>query len=130
LEWFKLKEMNQEILDKFGKLLIREVFDCHYSFVKNDLADLKSTERFKNLFSNMDENQKGELEKMQYELLSGMLFDFLKIFEENREFKIIYDKEGNQIDLNKISEMLKAEPIINGGWIERFSQYKEDRISY
>ncbi len=122
--------MKKEILDKFGKLLISEVFDNYYSFIKNDLRDLKATDRYKNLFATMDETQKGELEKLEYELLSGMLFDFLRIFEENREFKIIYEKEGNQIDLYQISEMLKAEPNINGGWIERFSQYKEDRIPF
>ena len=78
----------------------------------------------------MNENQKAELERMQFELLSGMIFDFLKIFEENREFKIIYEENNNQIDLNRISEMLKAEPIINGGWIDRFSRYKSDRIPF
>lgn len=57
-------------------LLIVEVFDCHHSFVKNDLVDLKPTERFKNLFSYLDENQKCKLEKMQYELLSDMLFAY------------------------------------------------------
>ncbi len=122
--------MNSDILDKFGRLLIHEVFDNYYSFVKNDLIDLKATDRYKNLFASMDEAQKGELEKLEFELLSGMLFDFLRIFEENREFKIIYEKEGEQIDLYQISEMLKAEPNINGGWIERFSQYKEDRKQF
>ena len=122
--------MNNEILDKFGRLLIHEVFDNYYSFIKNDLIDLKATERYKNLFASMDEIQKGELEKLEFELLSGMLFDFLRIFEENREFKIVYEKEGQHIDLCQISEMLKAEPNINGGWIERFSQFKEDRKQF
>ena len=57
-----------------------------------------------------------------YELTSGTIFDFLRIFEEHPEFKIIYEENGNQVDLNKISEMLKAEPIIDNGWIQRFSK--------
>jgi hypothetical protein len=121
------KMNNQEILNMFGELLIAEVYDNHIALVKNDLKDLKQTERFKNLFSNMTPIQKEELEKLSYEILTGMLFDFLRIFEENKEFKLIYESDGNQVDLVKISEMLKAEPIIENGWINRFSQYSNKK---
>ena len=33
----------------------------------------------------------------------------------------MYVEDGNYIDLTKFSENLKAEPIIENGWIERFS---------
>lgn len=119
-----LYEMNnQEILNNFGKLLITEAFDNNAALVKNSLEDLKRTERFKHLFSNMNNSQKIELDNLSYEILSGLLFDFLRIFEENKEFKIIYESDGQQVDLVKISEMLKAEPIIKGGWIDQFSQF-------
>ncbi|WP_264847182.1 hypothetical protein [Capnocytophaga catalasegens] len=39
----------------------------------------------------------------------------LGIFEENEQFKLIYEENGKQVDLMKISEMLKAEPIIENG---------------
>ena len=114
---------NQEILNLFGKLLITKAFDNNASIVKYSLEDLKETERFKHLFSIMDNTQKSELDNLAYELLSGLLFDFLRIFEENKEFKISYESDGQQVDLVKISEMLKAEPIIKGGWIDQFSQF-------
>ena len=113
---------NQEILILFGKLLITEAFDNNAALAKSKLEDLKQTERFKHLFSGMDYIQKSELENLSYEILSGLLFDVLRIFEENKEFKIIYESGGQQVDLVKISEMLKAEPIIKGGWIDQFSQ--------
>jgi hypothetical protein len=50
------------------------------------------------------------------------IFAFLGLFEENPVFKLIYEENKQQIDLSKISEMLKAEPIIENGWIQRFSQ--------
>jgi len=118
---------NSELLSRFGKLLITEAYDNHAGFVKNSLKDLKKNERFKNLFANMTHKQKIELELLSDELLSGMLFDFLRIFEENEEFKLIYEYEGNRVDLVKISEMLKAEPIIEGGWIDRFSEFSDKR---
>src|SRR5688572_15272512 len=117
---------NQEILKHFGRLLITEAFDNHAALVKSKLEDLKQTDRFKHLFSNMNNTQKAELDNLSYVILSGLLFDFLRIFEENKEFKIIYESDGQQIDLMEISEMLKAEPIIKGGWIDQFSRFHSE----
>ncbi|WP_324025376.1 hypothetical protein QSV08_19545 [Maribacter sp. BPC-D8] len=115
---------NQEILDEFGKILISDVFDKGYEFIKNDISDLAETEGYENLFGNMNNDQKMEIEKYTKEILEGVLFQFLKIFEENKQFKLLYENESQQIDLVKISEMLKAEPIIEDGWINRFSEFK------
>ena len=113
---------NKEILDKFGELLINGVFDNQISFINNSVVDLAKTKGYQNLFTGMNQDQKSEIEFYTKELLKGCLFDTLKIFEENDQFKLIYEEDGKQVDLNKISEMLKAEPIIEGGWIERFSK--------
>lgn len=113
---------DKEILDYLGTLIIKEVFDRHLNFINNSINDLSHTEQYKNLFNGMNSSQKSEIELYTNELLKGCLFDFLRIFEENEQFKIIYEEDGKQVDLNKVSEMLKAEPIIEGGWIERFSE--------
>jgi len=36
-------------------------------------------------------------------------------------------EDGKQVNLVEISEMLKAEPIIENGWIERFSKYANEK---
>ena len=113
---------NNEILNEFGNLVVNEVFDNQYRFILNQINDLAQTEEYRNLFSGMRVEQKKEIELYTQEILKGAIFDFLRIFEENSEYKIIYEKDGQQVDLNKISEMLKAEPIIENGWIQRFSQ--------
>lgn len=105
----------KNILDDYGKLMIQSVFDNQYNFIKNDIKDLAETEGYKNLFGNMNPLQKREIENYTNELLRGCLFDFLKIFEENDEFKLIYEKDEQQVNLVEISEMLKAEPIIDNG---------------
>ncbi|CAG2531946.1 hypothetical protein MAR621_02598 [Maribacter dokdonensis] len=115
---------NQEILDEFGKILISDVFDKGYEIIKNDISDLAETEGYEKLFGNMNNDQKMEIEKFTKEILEGVLFQFLKIFEENKQFKLLYEKENIQVNLVKISEMLKAEPIIEDGWINRFSEFK------
>ena len=117
---------NQEILDRFGQLLVESVFDNQYRFIKNNIETLTKTEGYQSLFDQMTEKQKTELEFYTREILAGALFDFLKIFEEHPEFKIIYTETSRTIDLNEASEMLKAEAIIEDGWIRRFSKYHAD----
>ena len=112
---------NTAVLDEFGQLLVQKVFDNQYRFILNKVEDLRESKGYENLFGDMNRQQKEELEFYTRELLTGALFDFLRIFEENLEFKIIYQQNGEVKDLNEISEMLKAEPLTMNGWIERFS---------
>lgn len=113
---------NQEILDEFGKEIIKNVFDESLRFVNNNLSDLKETKEFSNLFGGMKNLEFLEFKKYTIEILKADIFNFLKIFEENENFKIIYEIGNQKINLVEISEMLKAEPIIENGWIERFSK--------
>ncbi|GAA4276273.1 hypothetical protein [Aquimarina mytili] len=101
---------NKEILDKFGETLVRDVFDFNYKMLSSNIA--------KNL-ENKQLDKK--IKSLSRESISSILFDFLRIFEENEEFKLYYEKNGEKINLNKASEMLKAELIIENGWIDRFS---------
>ncbi|CAM1345105.1 hypothetical protein [Tenacibaculum amylolyticum] len=114
---------NKEILDLIGELIIKNAFDNQYRFIKNNVSDLSLTEEYSNLFKNMLPIQKLEIEKYTSEILKGFLFDILTVFEENEEFKVIFEENGKIVNLVEISDMLKAEPIIENGWIERFSKY-------
>ncbi|WP_314243201.1 hypothetical protein [Empedobacter tilapiae] len=119
---------NNEILNEFGNILIENVYDNQLRFIMNTIKDLSQTQSYKNLFKDMSEIQKKEIEKYTKEILSGALFDFLKVLEENDEYKLVLGNAcDNQLDLNKISENLKAEPIIENGWIDRFSKYADER---
>jgi hypothetical protein len=119
---------NKEILDDFGALVVREMFDNQYKFVLNKVEDWAQTDGYKNLFNEMSIEQKKEIEFYTREILKGATFDFLRIFEEYPEYKIIHEENGEQVDLNKICEMLKAEPIIENGWIDRFSEFSDETM--
>ncbi len=99
-------KQNKEILDEFGKILINGFFDFNYEIL------------FKNLSRHLEKNESKSLAK---ETISNLLFEFLKMFEE---FKIYYETEDQKINLAEISEMLKAESIIENDWISRFSEFK------
>ncbi len=119
---------NLDILNTFGNLVAKGVFDNQYRFIRNRIEDLVQTDEYKNLFLGMNIKQKEEIEFYTREILSGAIFDFLSLFEENPEFKLIYEEDGQQVDLTKISEMLKAEPIIENGWIQRFSKELNNKV--
>jgi hypothetical protein len=115
-----------EILDEFGQIVTKDVHDDLFYFISSDLDVLAQSEGVKNLFTNMSQIQKRELEGYIDGLLTDSIFQFLKIFDENSQFKLIYEVEDGEVkDLNKISDMLKAEPLIENGWIQRFSKYKK-----
>ena len=116
---------NRDILNDFGKIIVEQVYDNQYRFIKNSIEDLSRTDEYKNLFNNMSVTQKNEIENYTKEILQGALFDFLNIFEENEEYRLVYEEEGKQVNLVEISEMLKAELIIEDGWIDRFSIYSD-----
>ncbi|WP_271407391.1 hypothetical protein [Tenacibaculum soleae] len=116
---------NQEILDEFGKIITNDCFDPAYA----NLLGLKQKENpplifkeFSELFKKMNKKDFQILQKYFSESLKGILFNFLRGFEENEEFKLYYEKDEQKVNLVEISEMLKAEPIIENGWIERFSK--------
>lgn len=102
---------NKEILDKFGEVLIKTAYNLNLEIME------------KNIKKNISEKELSKKISFLFkENLESVFFDFLKIFEENEEFKLYYEKNNQRINLVEISEMLKAEVLTEDGWIERFSK--------
>ena len=121
---------NQEILDTIGEEIIKFSFD---SAIGN-LLSLRIKENppvifkeYVELFKKMNNKEFSILQKYLEESIGDTIFNILRIFEEDGRFKLIYEEDGKQINLVEISEMLKAEPIIENGWIERFSKYAKEK---
>ena len=121
---------NQEILDTIGEEIIKFSFD---SAIGN-LLSLRIKENppvifkeYVELFKKMNNKDFSILQKNLEESIGDTIFNILRIFEEDGRFKLIYEEDGKQINLVEISEMLKAEPIIENGWIERFSKYAKEK---
>lgn len=116
---------DQEILDDFGKRLIQECFDPCYG----NASSLRKMEQPPQHFKEYSEFLKGLSDeefaifnKYLSDRLGSLFFNFLRFFEENEDYKLIYQVDKKQINLVEISESLKAEPIIENGWITRFSK--------
>ncbi|WP_062056042.1 hypothetical protein [Aquimarina longa] len=123
---------NQEILDHLGMIITEGIVDNSYETIdkilfKGSPNPLK--QKYFTAFNQLEEKNKNLVKQFILKNNHNIIFEFLKIFEEHEEFKLIYKENGKQVNLIEISEMLKAEPIIENGWIARFSKYvKDDEI--
>ena len=121
---------NQEILDDFGEMVVENCVDSvleHFESLKSkeNLPVVYETKKF--FLDSLTEKQYSLFRKMLISSIEMSIFELFNIFEENEEFKIIYEEDGKQVDLVKISEMLKAELMIENGWIDRFSKYSDEK---
>ena len=121
---------NQEILDTIGEEIIKFSFDPAIG----NLLSLRIKENppvifkeYVELFKKMNNKEFSILQKYLEESIGDTIFNILRIFEEDERFKLIYEENGKQINLVEISEMLKAEPLGENGWIDRFSKYAKEK---
>ncbi|WP_173968468.1 hypothetical protein [Flavobacterium collinsii] len=118
---------NQEILDNYGKLVVNQIIDRQYKGISKAIFQgfkNPTMQQYNTIFEKLNNEEKYLLKELIHENINLLVFDFLNIFEENEQFKLVYEEEGKQVNLVEISEMLKAELIIENGWIERFSKEK------
>ena len=116
---------NKEILDELGKKVVKDIYDDGVSYFNQILSRTtkwNSGKEYSEVFNKLNLEDQIIVRKYIEEVLSTSLFAFLKVFEENEQFKLYYETDDQKIDLVKISEDLKAEPIIENGWIDRFSK--------
>jgi catalase (peroxidase I) len=121
-----IMKTNQEILNFFGRIIIEDCFDPTYAnidSIKNRENPPQFGEEYSNLFKKLSDSDFEILKKYISTSLGALLFDVLRIFEEHKEFKLTYEDDDQQVDLTKISDSLMTEPIIENGWIERFSKF-------
>jgi hypothetical protein len=117
----------EEILLEFGKSIVARVYDPSidnlHSLRKKDNPPALFKD-YVDLFKNLSDKEFLILEKYIELSSSNAIFNFLKLFEEDTQFKICHVKDQKHADLTEMSEMLKAEQYGDNGWISKFSKYK------
>lgn len=115
----------QVALEEFGKIVVKDVFDDNYNYAKQILSGTTKWgqgKEYTDTFQKLDIDDQLIIKRFFLEYLKTNIFSFLSIFENYDCFKLYYEKDNMRINLAEVSEMLKAEPIIEKGWIERFSK--------
>lgn len=122
---------SQEILDQFGVYVVSQVYDDSMKYLKELIEGSTkwgTGKEYTDVFQKLGPNDRKVLYKYVDDTVRTVIFGLLGIFEENEEYKIVYENNGGrQVDLNKISEMLKAELSRGNGWIDRFSKYANEK---
>ncbi|AWH73315.1 hypothetical protein DCS32_03820 [Dokdonia sp. Dokd-P16] len=122
--------LNENILNDFGRLIIKDGYDSGINLV-DDLKQITKPpyiiKEEASFVKSLNDEQINGLKKLIKRTQSDLIFTFLKIFEEQENYKLIYEENGKQVNLEEISEMLKAEPTIENGWIDRFSKYSDKK---
>lgn len=114
---------DKDILDDFGSATMRMVRDRSIDkFEKIRSGTLKSQRAIElhNLLSAFDEQQKKVIETLIIESIDNTIFNFLFMFEEDEDKKIVV----SDVNINEISDGLSGELFTEDGWISRFSQKK------
>lgn len=123
---------SQEILDEFGQIIVNTIVDRNYKGIERIVFKGSPNPRkakSHDAFSNLCDDEKAIVKNFIIKNSHNLIFEFLKVFEDHPQFKLIYEENEKQINLVEVSEMLKAEPIIENGWIARLSKYvKDDEI--
>jgi len=128
-----MKKTDKEILDEFGKEFISKTYDKSLfsikQYIDNQVTNnsLSEVQEFKKLFSSLNTEQKELLFKFFKQQLALMMCSTLEIFDD-RDYKIVYETEKQKVYLDKASMevntgVIQAEPIVENGWIEKFSKY-------
>ncbi|MFS4418821.1 hypothetical protein [Maribacter sp. 2307ULW6-5] len=117
------------ILDSFGEKVILNAYDDNLKYFKNVLKGTTKwgvDKEYSAVFQKLNTKDRKLILDFYKKQWETAIFSFLSIFEENEQFRIIYQENGKQVNLVEISEMLKAEPLGDQGWIARFSKEVKD----
>jgi len=121
------KENKQEILDYFGKLVIR--FRDSNLDLSMDYATGKSVNQVKakqyGILASLSNEQREAVDDLLSETITGTIYDFLEMFEENAdEMELIIIKDGVKYNMIEISEKMGSEIACyeDNGWIQKYSK--------
>jgi hypothetical protein len=116
----------KEILDSFGKLIIKQFRDKTLQRSINIMNGKVKAAELKQLYSSLEfltEENKKTIEYFLQETLTEALFNLLISLEEE-EIEILFEYKNLKYNPNLISDGLAGELFSEDGWIERFSKFK------
>ena len=116
--------MDNNVLDKFGKIFIDEVRDYVLTTFKwtfgNNMSKLPEKE-LKNEISKFNDHDKELIMRIIADAVDSSMHKMLFMFEEHSEdMKLLY----NSVDLVEESDGLCGELFVDG-WIDKYSKYDE-----
>jgi cell division protein FtsI/penicillin-binding protein 2 len=121
-------EQRQDILDSFGKVIIKDVRD---SVLEISMAIARQTtinpndKKKYSILSSLSSEQQEAVCDLLSETITCTIYEFLEAIEQNDEkARLLISKDGVEYDMAKISEKMGSEIACydDDGWIQKFSK--------
>ena len=114
----------EDILNEFGKILIKEVRDNVINSMNESIDGKRkgiAAQLIKKKIAILNEEQIEVLKELILEIVDCSLDSMLFMIEGDPELQLIF--QG--VDLKEVSDGLSGELYTEDGWIQKFSEYKE-----
>jgi len=113
-------------LEYFGKLVVENAHDyllkgMFYKILDSSMSDGLDN-KWKQILVGLDKKDLAIMELVLHRYLDVYLFELLKIFEENDEFKLSFSNGTEMIELKDLSGFLPSEGAREDGWFENYSE--------
>lgn len=121
-----MHEKNNLILEKFGKILIKEVFDASLERLNNIVDGNVKAPKLLTLhqeLKNVDKNNVDIMRNFAKECIQNTLHNFLWMIEQSDGFDLVAKIDDQTTSLKEISDGLCGELYTKEGWIEKYSKY-------
>lgn len=116
-------------LDKFGKIIVGDIYNQAVNSLEKDMEGTYESPELvevNNLFNKLTNEEKALLLEINTEVIKTVIFEILQIFDENKNYKLMYQKDDELIDLQHIAE---EDNYGNGylygelfNWLEKYSK--------
>ena len=114
----------EDILNEFGKILIKEVRDNVINSMNESIDGKRKgieAQLIQKKIAILNEEQNEVLKELILEIVDCSLDSMLFMIEGDPELQLIF--QG--VDLKEVSDGLSGELYTEDGWIQKFSEYKE-----
>lgn len=122
------EEMNE--LEELGKFIIKEIYNDVVATLEKDLFNIfegLGQETTNKTFNSKLAITKENLLDINKEAIKTVIFEILKIFDENSQYKLMYDKDNLLSDLQEVAENNDyGNGYLSGelfNWLEAYSEF-------
>lgn len=117
-------------LEELGKFIIKEIYNDVVATLEKDLFNIfegLGQETTNKTFNSKLAITKENLLDINKEAIKTVIFEILKIFDENSQYKLMYDKDNLLSDLQEVAENNDyGNGYLSGelfNWLEAYSEF-------
>lgn len=116
------------ILDFFGKIFVKEIYDVSVRRAHNIIdgkVNAPSLLKMHDNFHGISNENLGHIKEFAQETIMATLHNFFWMIEQSDDFDLVVKTKDGTISLKEISDGLYGEAYGEDGWIAKYSDYTD-----